>query len=1157
MKYFKILFLGILLSFSFNYGQTIDRSIISDSDDAEERASDTGVELTSTDMDLGTKRVGLRFTNITIPQGATITNAYIQFTADENETGEVSLRIRGNDVDDAVTFSSTDGDVFTNRAKTTANVIWTPGDWSIGNSGAAQRTPDISSVVQEIIDRGGWSSGNSIAFMITSTTGYDGNERAADSHEQGTPAQLHIEYTEATEVVKTLGAGSDDAEEHADGSMELTSVDLDLATKLVGLRFTNIAIPQGATITNAYIQFTADENETGEVSLRIRGNDVDDASTFSTTNSDISGRVQTAASVDWAPDEWSIGNSGAAQRTPDISSVVQEIIARNGWTSGNSMAFMIASTNGYNGNERAADSHEEGVGAELHISYTEGGATSNGVISSGDLTIEIENLGNGIKLAHLQRNGTELLNTSSTNHLVTLNISDNLIGSLNGWNNVNMVNNGSILTIELSSPTNTSLFPSTLVVTITISVDDGEARWDLSVEGLNNKSLLSATFPRINILADGSDHFLIPHAAGQEIDNPKASAINSELLYPRGSAATMQFSAYYNDNYGIYLGTHDPSASMKTFRAVSRSGGIECFNIFSPPNKTVNGNDWEMPGYFSLEFFDGNWYEAAKLYKDWVSSEAKYWPQTSTSRTLRQNNIGSIGAWAYLRTKDTTLARNEIEGYQNMIGVPVGIRWYDWSQNIDGIDENYPKFLPEINGMTEIVQSLEAPGNVYIVPYTNARLYDVSLNDYSTNGEPYAVKDINGNVETQNFTGNTFAVMCPTQTSWQNTLINIQDDLTNRIGANGIYLDQVCHAMALECYDASHGHPIGGGSLWKDGYDEVVKGIRNTVPSSVFITSEGAQEFLHNQLDGSLTLAWNIDNLVPAYPVVYAGKIQTYGISMGTSEYDAVSFYCKLATIFNFGIQIDGIPTSIYADSRSIAVPARAYIKEIANLRYKLREFMSFGTMLKPIIDVSGIPTITSDWLPGSGVRNVTISTLQQSIWKNDDDDKLLIVLANASKTSTLSNITIDIVGTDYGLSGDLSVQRIREGNNDSPVTESNHFVRTVSLAPKEIYAIVLESSLAKKSAEEINKPTYKLEQNYPNPFNPSTVISFSLAKAGNTKIEIYNILGQRVATLLNKELGAGSHKVKFNGSNLSSGIYFYRLQSDNYSSIKKMILLK
>jgi flagellar hook assembly protein FlgD len=65
------------------------------------------------------------------------------------------------------------------------------------------------------------------------------------------------------------------------------------------------------------------------------------------------------------------------------------------------------------------------------------------------------------------------------------------------------------------------------------------------------------------------------------------------------------------------------------------------------------------------------------------------------------------------------------------------------------------------------------------------------------------------------------------------------------------------------------------------------------------------------------------------------------------------------------------------------------------------------------------------------------------------------------------------------------------------------------------------------------------------------------LAKAGNTKIEIYNILGQRVATLLNKELGAGSHKVKFNGSNLSSGIYFYRLQSDNYSSIKKMILLK
>lgn len=85
----------------------------------------------------------------------------------------------------------------------------------------------------------------------------------------------------------------------------------------------------------------------------------------------------------------------------------------------------------------------------------------------------------------------------------------------------------------------------------------------------------------------------------------------------------------------------------------------------------------------------------------------------------------------------------------------------------------------------------------------------------------------------------------------------------------------------------------------------------------------------------------------------------------------------------------------------------------------------------------------------------------------------------------------------------------------------------------------------------------YALEQNYPNPFNPTTVISFSISVASNTSLEIYNVLGQKVAILVNKELNAGSHKYQFNASNLSSGIYFYKLQSNNFTSIKKMMLIK
>ncbi len=85
----------------------------------------------------------------------------------------------------------------------------------------------------------------------------------------------------------------------------------------------------------------------------------------------------------------------------------------------------------------------------------------------------------------------------------------------------------------------------------------------------------------------------------------------------------------------------------------------------------------------------------------------------------------------------------------------------------------------------------------------------------------------------------------------------------------------------------------------------------------------------------------------------------------------------------------------------------------------------------------------------------------------------------------------------------------------------------------------------------------YSIEQNYPNPFNPSTTINFSLPKTGKVVLEIYNVLGEKVTTLINNDLTAGYHSVNFNGSSLASGVYIYRLQSGNYTQAKKMTLEK
>jgi hypothetical protein len=85
----------------------------------------------------------------------------------------------------------------------------------------------------------------------------------------------------------------------------------------------------------------------------------------------------------------------------------------------------------------------------------------------------------------------------------------------------------------------------------------------------------------------------------------------------------------------------------------------------------------------------------------------------------------------------------------------------------------------------------------------------------------------------------------------------------------------------------------------------------------------------------------------------------------------------------------------------------------------------------------------------------------------------------------------------------------------------------------------------------------FELNQNFPNPFNPSTVISFSIPSEVKVILKVYNILGEEVQTLVNEVLKPGVHNIDFNASHLASGVYFYRIDAGNYTSLKKMILMK
>jgi hypothetical protein len=85
----------------------------------------------------------------------------------------------------------------------------------------------------------------------------------------------------------------------------------------------------------------------------------------------------------------------------------------------------------------------------------------------------------------------------------------------------------------------------------------------------------------------------------------------------------------------------------------------------------------------------------------------------------------------------------------------------------------------------------------------------------------------------------------------------------------------------------------------------------------------------------------------------------------------------------------------------------------------------------------------------------------------------------------------------------------------------------------------------------------YKLFQNFPNPFNPSTKISYKIKRDGNVSLTVFNLVGQEISVLVNEKQSAGNYEVEFDASELTTGVYLYKLQINGFTSVKRMTVLK
>ena len=313
--------------------------------------------------------VGLRFQGIGIPQGATVTSAVIEFWPAAVNSGLTDIRIFGEDSTNAPAFTATASNI-SSRGKTTTNVDWNAiPAWSDVN--IVRQTPDLTGIVQEIVNQGAWCGDNAMVFMLEQN-GAGGGTRIAESFDND-PSRapiLRINYDETSVapgacinqwVQRQVELSDDDAEEtNSSGSVSIGGSSFDMrASQTNGLRFQNLPIAPGTPILEARLVFTTRSASTGAATLSFHAEDVDDSPGFSSSVDDITARTTTAATTTWTPPDWD--TVGEQHVSSDLAALVQEVVDRPGWAAGNSLALIQSHASGgerhahtYNGNAAAA-----------------------------------------------------------------------------------------------------------------------------------------------------------------------------------------------------------------------------------------------------------------------------------------------------------------------------------------------------------------------------------------------------------------------------------------------------------------------------------------------------------------------------------------------------------------------------------------------------------------------------------------------------------------------------------------------------------------------------------------------------------------------------------------------------------------------------------
>ncbi len=311
-------------------------------------------------------------------------------------------------------------------------------------------------------------------------------------------------------------------------------------------------------------------------------------------------------------------------------------------------------------------------------------------------------------------------------------------------------------------------------------------------------------------------------------------------------------------------------------------------------------------------------------------------------------------------------------------------------------------------------------------------------------------------------------------------------------------------------------------------------------------------------------------------------------------------FGSAYSSYHNYKIQLSGVVTADTSDipGNHGVNPARVYIQngsgkwsgillgtgglQVANLKrgdlVEVEGTVGLGSLGVKIDTLTNINVISSGnplpeavYLPIDSVGTFILGTLSAEPWEGTlvKYQNIVIDSANADGTSNFGeSFGTEIGGTRHtriiwsdgntSLNAGASAVKVLKGDTFQEIIGVLSYTHSqYKLTPRNDEDIFGYVPVGVNNEYDNVPQEYSLKQNYPNPFNPSTIISYSIPKTGMVTLKIFNILGQEVKTLVNQMQNAGTFQVSFDASTLTSGIYFYSLNADNFVQVKKMVLVK